>query len=52
MAMDYRAIRDYGDIMEDEDIACMFWGDTYEPYWEKLEVFERVDFDSLFTNNS
>lgn len=32
LAMDYRSIRDYKEIIEKENIACSFWGDTYKGF--------------------
>ena len=35
LGMDYRILRDYGDIMEKQDVPYLFWGDTYEEFWIK-----------------
>ena len=32
LAMDYRSIRDYQEIIEKEHIVCSFWGDTYKGF--------------------
>lgn len=33
IAMDYRALRDWGELMQDADVPYLFWGDTYKEFW-------------------
>lgn len=35
IAVDYRMLRDYEDIIERQDIEYLFLGDTYRVYWSK-----------------
>lgn len=42
LAMDYRILRDYGDIMENQNIPYMFWGDTYKEYWDKAHAKKHL----------
>lgn len=33
IAMDYRALRDWGDLMQDAGVPYLFLGDTYKKFW-------------------